>query len=152
MNKTKLEKKETPHSPISFASKPQFVSEEPQKKSEAQKNSEQTSMTSFASYSGPIPPPNFLLEYEKMVPGIAKRFLEEPHVESEHRRALQKMMAQEQVKLANRGQKMAFLLAGSCTLGAFGAIFLGYSLEGLGALVASITTFAYIFCYVKRRQ
>jgi len=152
MNKTELEKKETPRSPISFVSKPNFVSGEPQKTAEPQKNSEQVSMTSFASYSGPIPPPNFLVEYEKMVPGIAKRFLDEPRIESEHRRTLESMMAQEQVKLANRGQKMAFSLASFCTIGAFVAIFLGYSLEGLGALVASIATFAYIFCYVKRRQ
>jgi uncharacterized membrane protein len=28
--------------------------------------------TSLGYYQGPIPPPNFLAEYEKIVPGIAK--------------------------------------------------------------------------------
>jgi len=137
-------KQEASHSPITFASKPQFVSE-------PKKDLEQPLATTFASYSGPIPPPNFLVQYEQMVPGIAKRFLDEPHIEAEHRRSLEKTMALEQVKIAKRGQIMAFSLATFCAVGGFGAIFLGYRLEGLGALVASIATFAYVFCYAKKR-
>ncbi len=139
MSATDLEKKEPSHSPD--------LSSLLQSKSE-----QQPSVTSIASYSGPIPPPKFLSEYERLVPGISKKFLDEPHIEAEHRRAIEKMMAHEQIKLANRGQKMAFCLASLCTIGAFSAILFGYSLEGLGALVASIATFAYIFCYVKKQQ
>ena len=62
------------------------------------------------------------------------------------------MMAEKQVELASKGQKMAFALASLCILGAFGAIFFGHSLEGLGALIASIAVFASIFYHAKKKQ
>jgi uncharacterized membrane protein len=146
----RIRKKDARRSPISLAAKPQFVSEETQKQSEPQKN--EHAPVTFSAFSGPIPPPHFLVEYEKMVPGIAKRFLEEPHIEAEHRRSIERTMAQEQVRLAKRGQIMAFLVANVCVFGARGAIFLGYSLEGLGALIASIGAFTGVWFYVKKRQ
>jgi len=58
---------------------------------EPPKSAEQPTMAAITqTYSGPIPPPNFLMQYEQIVPGIAKRFLEEPHLEAEHRRSLEK--------------------------------------------------------------
>ncbi len=69
----------------------------PLSRPESPKNQESNQI--IASYSGPIPPPHFLIQYEQIVPGIAKRFLEEPHLEAEHRRSLQKTIAQEQIKL-----------------------------------------------------
>lgn len=128
------------------------LTSESQKKPDSKKKSKSASVTTYASYSGPIPPPNFLVEYERMVPGIAKRLLNEPRLEAEHRRAIEKMMADNQLKLAKRGQKMAFTLASLCVIGAFGTIFLGYSFEGLGALLVSIAVFAGIFYNAKKKQ
>ncbi|HSX12289.1 MAG TPA: DUF2335 domain-containing protein [Rhabdochlamydiaceae bacterium] len=109
-------------------------------------------IAAFQSYSGPIPPPNFLEQYERMVPGSAARFLEEPHHEAEHRRKLEKNMVEAQIRLANRGQIMAFLLATICIIASFGTIFLGYSLEGLGALIVAIASFASIFLVSRKKQ
>lgn len=125
---------------------------ESQNNPDSKKNPESSPIATFASYSGPIPPPNFLVEYERMVPGIAKKFLNAPHLEAEHRRNLEKMVTEKQLKLANRGQKMAFALASLCVVGAFGTIFFGYSLEGLGALLVSIAVFAGIFYHAKKKQ
>jgi uncharacterized membrane protein len=136
--------KDAPNSPAKLAS-------ESRKKFDPQKKPETASVATFASYSGPIPSPNFLIEYERMVPGIAEKFLNEPHLEAEHRRTLEKMMAEKQIDLADRGQKMAFALASLCVIGAFGAIFFGHSLEGLGALIASIAVFAGIFYCAKKK-
>lgn len=119
--------------------------------SESKKKQEQ-GMGTIQAYSGPIPPPQFLAQYELLVPGIAKKFLEEPHIEAEHRRVLEKMIGQEQIKLAKRGQLMAFSLAICCILGAFWTIFSGHSIEGLGALLFSIAAFTGIFIYAKKRQ
>jgi hypothetical protein len=47
MANIELEKKKVPHSPINFVSEPPKIAE-------------QAPVTSFASYSGPIPPPSFL--------------------------------------------------------------------------------------------
>lgn len=107
------------------------------------------SVTSLTTFSGPIPPPIFLAEYEKLVPGSAKRFLDEPHFEAEHRRALEKFMVNEQVKLSKRGQCMAFFLALVCIIASFTSIFLGYDIAGLGALFIAIASFVGVFIYGK---
>lgn len=109
-------------------------------------------IAAFQQYSGPIPPPHFLEAYERLVPGSAKRFLDEPHVEAEHRRDLEKQVVGSSIKLAAKGQILAFILALLCLIAAFYAIFLGYSLGGLGALFISIASFAGIFLFSRKKQ
>ena len=41
-------------------------------------------------YSGPIPPPAMLEQYDKIVPGAAERILKMAEEQSEHRRSLEK--------------------------------------------------------------
>ncbi len=106
----------------------------------------------ISAYSGPIPPPAFLENYEKLVPGSAKRFLEEPHIEAEHRRSLEQQLVNEQIKLSKRGQILAFTLASCAILGAFITIFLGYDLAGLGALLMSITALVGVFYCAQKKQ
>lgn len=110
------------------------------------------SVTSVQHYAGPIPPPEFLIHYEKLYPGIAKVFLEEPHIEAEHRRSLEKKMVEEQIRLSKRGQFIACCFGIFVLLGAFASIFLGYSLEGLATVVAAIGAFVSIFLYTKKRS
>jgi uncharacterized membrane protein len=118
--------------------------------SEMAENSATSHLTSM--YSGPIPPPEYLTLYEKMVPGIAKRFLEEPHFEAEHRRNLERKMIEAQIELAKKGQLIASMLAGACVVGSFAAIFFGHNLWGLGALLLSIGGFVGVFIYGKNHK
>ncbi|MCI0381570.1 MAG: DUF2335 domain-containing protein [Chlamydiae bacterium] len=103
-------------------------------------------------YSGPIPPPDHLMMYEKMVPGIAKRFLEEPHLEAEHRRNLEKKMVEAKIELGKRGQIIACILASACVIGSFAAIFSGHNIWGLGALLLSIGGLISVFIYSKNHK
>ena len=81
------------------------------KQQEPLKGTDPSQITAAYTYSGPTPPPNVLIQYEEMVPGIAKKFLEAPHIEATHRRELAKLLVQEKTKLAKRGQLFAFYLA-----------------------------------------
>jgi uncharacterized membrane protein len=110
----------------------------------------QTQIT--AMYSGPIPPPDHLAMYEKMVPGIAKQFLEEPHREAEHRRRLETQLVEAQIKLANKGQILAFILASVTVFASFSLIYFGHNLEGLGTLLLSVGAFVSIFIYGKHKS
>jgi len=83
---------------------------------------------------------------------VQKRFLEEPRLEAEHRRALENKMVEAQIKLGNRGQLMACVLASTCIIGSFAAIFSGHSLEGIGVLFFSIGAFVGVFIYGKNRK
>ncbi|MCX6989543.1 MAG: DUF2335 domain-containing protein [Chlamydiae bacterium] len=114
--------------------------------------SAQQHVASFSSYSGPIPPPDYLIQYEKLLPGIAKKFLEAPYQESEHRRTLEVKMVDAQIKLGYRGQVIAGLIAGACVIGSFAAIYFGHSIEGLGTLLFSIGAFVGVFIYGKNKK
>lgn len=103
-------------------------------------------------YSGPIPPPDYLARYENMVPGSAKRFLEEPHLEAEHRRSLERKMVEAQIQLGKRGQMIACGLASACVIGSFTAIFSGHSILGLSTLFVSIAAFIGVFIYGKSHK
>lgn len=117
-----------------------------------EKTREPGSVPAFSAYSGPIPPPDFLVQYEAMVPGIAKKFLEEPRLEAEHRRSLENKMVNAQTQLAARGQKMAFIIAVVCITASFAAIFLGHSLPGVSTLFFSITALVGVFIYGKNKK
>lgn len=126
--------------------KPQFTQEDPQK------HPEQPSVTATAiAYSGPVPLPGILVEYEKLYPGIAKQFLEEPHKEAEHRRSLEKKVADAQIKLANRGQIFAFILSSAFTVGGIYLASQGHNFAGFGTLATLIITLGIVFGVVKRR-
>lgn len=109
-------------------------------------------ISSITTFAGPTPPPQFLEHYEHIVAGSAKRFLEEPHLEAEHRRALEKLMVEEQINLSKRGQWMAFTLAIICILGALTAIFYGYDLAGLGTLFIAVSGLVGVFIYAKHQN
>lgn len=111
-----------------------------------------TAIATASYFSGPIPPPEFLKQYEELVPGIAKRFLEEPRLEAEHRRSLEKRMVEEKIRLATKGQWMAFTLALLSIAAAFTAIFLGYSLAGFATFLVAATGFAGAFIISKKHQ
>jgi uncharacterized membrane protein len=109
-------------------------------------------ITSVTTFSGPIPPPEFLKQYDLLVPGIAKRFLEEPHLEAEHRRNLEKTMLSERIRMSKRGQWMAFCLALLSILAAFTAIFTGYSIAGLAIFFTAAASLVGVFFYAKKQQ
>lgn len=120
------------------------------KETEVQSSANQA-ISSTVTYAGPIPPPQFLVQYEQMVPGIAKRFLEEPHLEAEHRRSIERRVVEERIKLSRRGQWMAFSLACITICGAFSSILLGYKIAGLGALFISVASLIGVFIYARKQ-
>ena len=120
------------------------------KNSTDQKNPQLIISPSFTAFSGPVPPPNYLIEYDRICPGISIKFLNAPHEEAEHRRKLELLIAQQQLSLYKRGQWMAFILANVCIIAAFVTIFLGYDVAGLGALLISASLFAGVFIYKNK--
>lgn len=105
-------------------------------------------------FSGPIPPPEILAQYDKLQAGLAERIVRMAEIQGEHRReqeskALTAQIAQIERRdhEAKRGQIFAFIIAISAiALGAFasimGATVTGSIIGGLG-LGGIITTFVY---------
>ena len=109
-------------------------------------------LASVTAFSGPIPHPDILRQYDLLLPGAAKKFLEAPHLEAEHRRSLEKALIHERMRMSKRGQWMAFFLATLSITASFASIFLGYDIAGLAALFIAIASFIGVFIYAKKQS
>ncbi len=61
--------------------------------------------------SGPIPPPDILAEYERVVPGAADRILTMAEGQQKHRHQLENKVTDHNIDRTNRGQKLTFVLS-----------------------------------------
>jgi uncharacterized membrane protein len=68
-------------------------------------------VASTTVFSGPLPPPHWLAEYERIHPGLAHRLIEQAEVEASHRRMLTDLRVSSESRHASRGQWMAFGLS-----------------------------------------
>lgn len=90
-------------------------------------------------YSGPIPPPKMLRDYEQVLSGSADRILSMAEYEQKHRTAYEK-----------RSVLYAFILALGLIALSFYAVSLGYALAGVGVIASSIFTVAGVFVHSQR--
>jgi uncharacterized membrane protein len=125
----------------------------PPDKDQAPKNGKISQIAvSSATYSGPIPPPSMLAEYERICPGFAARIMTNAEDEAKHRRSLEAQVVNAQIedrvshrKESKRGQLCAlFITLGALTAGAFTA-YTGHemagSILGIGGIGGIVTTF-----------
>src|ERR1700678_2045771 len=71
-----------------------------------------------AAFSGPLPPPQILAQYEQICPGSAQQLFDLVHKEGEHRRKQEVKLLDANIMAVNRqfdearlGQILAFLIA-----------------------------------------
>lgn len=101
-------------------------------------------MQKLEMYSGPIPAPHILEQYDKMDPGAAKQIIDNGVEESHHRRQMESKILEDQKKTRFRRDWMGFLIGIlSICVGGFliykdhyvvGSIFSGVSVLGLVGL------------------
>ncbi len=67
-----------------------------------------------ASFSGPVPPPSVLADYEKLLPGTADRLIQMAEEESKHRRQTERLIVESQVEdgRAERSERFIGQLCG----------------------------------------
>jgi len=95
--------------------------------------------------SGILPAPDDLERYEKLVPGITDRLMKTYEMQVNHRVHIENVVIEGDSKRANRGQIFGFITV-LVVLGI--AVFLmikGYSIGGLGTLVAALATLVGVF-------
>ena len=103
-------------------------------------------------FSGPLPPPGFLREYESACPGSAERIIRLTEAEAEHRRAMELAVVQAEIddrkresNEARRGQFCALaIVVVSLAAGVYTAMngheWTG-SILGVGGIGGIVTTF-----------
>lgn len=94
-----------------------------------------------SSFSGPLPPPDLLAEYEQVLPGLADRIVRMAEDEGAHRRFIQKGF----LRLSWWGLASAFLLTMTGLIGGFFLIHEGKSPEGMTSIVGALATLLAVY-------
>lgn len=113
----------------------------------------QSSVEMAAAYSGPLPPPEWLRQYEEVLPGIADRMMalvesevSNQHDASAHDRQMQERVVSAGITMAKRGQVVAALLGFSFLVAAVVLALTGNPLLGgvigIADLVGIVVSFA----------
>lgn len=100
------------------------------------------------SYRGPVPPPEWMEHYERIVPGSAKQMMDDAHEQSAHRRQIETKEVDANIRNAGRGQWMGYSIGLIGVLGGLAMAFfdvslgggVGVALTGLAALAAVYVT------------
>jgi uncharacterized membrane protein len=98
-------------------------------------------------WSGPLPPPAALEQFERSAPGAADRILGMAEREEEHRHTQERAMLRSDTQARARGQWMAFLVALVIIAGGIWLISKGKQWEGLVAVLTPLATLVGIFIY-----
>ncbi len=100
-----------------------------------------------SSFSGPIPPPQFLQEYDKIVPGAAEIIVKMAKDQAEHRQTLEKSVINSDIKNSKMGLVFGFIIgmtgiiAGVIII-AVGQVIAGSVISGV-TLASLVGTFVY---------
>jgi uncharacterized membrane protein len=110
-------------------------------------NNQITTLTKVEQFSGPLPPPNILEQYNRVVPGAAERILKMAEDQSAHRRSLEQKVISSDVLNSKLGLIFGFSIGLVAILSGVYIVIIdknnnGYFLS-LGTIVALVSVFVY---------
>lgn len=108
----------------------------------------------MTAYKGPIPPPEVLEGYERIVPGSAKRIIDNALKQSEHRRALEQIVIKGDNRRADWGLYIGAAIASMMILCGSGLVALGFPGSGTAVATVSVVGLTSVFVYgsISRRR
>lgn len=104
------------------------------------------------TFSGPLPPPDYLRAYDDVLPGLAAQIVEQAAGQTHHRQTLERKVVEANIRAQERGQWFAFLLGVVGLIGSFVLVSIGRSIEGMAGVVTSIAALAGVAAYFRREQ
>jgi len=104
------------------------------------------------SFSGPMPPPAMLGQYEQILPGFAERTLALAEQNAAHGIEMEEVQVTTAARLAGRGQIFAFVLALISILAGVGLIAAGKSAYGLAAILTPLGSVLIVFVVNELRS
>lgn len=103
------------------------------------------SVAMMAQYSGPIPPPEFLRQYESVVPGAADRIMRTFERQMEHRQSLESRVIDSDIKQAGAGMRWGGILSALALILAFFLAVSGSPGWAAAVSVGQVATLATVF-------
>ena len=103
-------------------------------------------------YSGPLPTSKEFAGYEQALPGAAERILRISEKEVEHRHKNEDKIIEKSLKLSDRGQILAFIIALLSIASVFVTIFIGQPLASIAPAIIALTSLAAVFVGKNRQK
>ena len=102
-------------------------------------------------YSGPIPHPMLMAQYEKLLPGSTDRFLRMAEQQQTHRMGLEAKAVTSQLKSNSRGQVFGFVLSGMVIAAGIVLLVVGMPWLGVVLIVGIVAVLVALFLQGKVR-
>lgn len=103
-------------------------------------------------FSGPLPHPALLAQYNEAIPNGAERIVAMAERQSAHRESIEAQVVAGNVASQARGSLYAFIICLVTIIGGFVLIGMGKSVIGVSAIIGSLVTLAGVFITSKREQ
>lgn len=100
---------------------------------------------SHSAFSGPLPPPEILKEYQKILPGAADRIITMAERQMAHRHTLERSVTQSDIWKSYLGMMAAFLIAMSGIGAGSFLVYWGHDWAGVGFFSTSLVTIVTVF-------
>lgn len=111
-----------------------------------------TSFVTRYGFSGPIPPPDLIRQYEEIRPGSSDLFFSSWQEQSEHRRSLETKVIGAGIVTERLGTILAFIFAAFIVGCGTYLVSIDKDALGFAAIVGAIATPASLFVYSKRQD
>ena len=99
------------------------------------------------SYSGPVPPPNILKEYDLVVPGAAARILAQAEAQTQHRIKLEDRVTNSDIRKSYWGLGIGAVVSLVPVVGGCILVALGHDTAGAAIAGTSLASLAAVFVY-----
>lgn len=109
-------------------------------------------VTQKEEYSGPIPHPDHLRQYEEISHGSADRLITMAEKQSDHRQETERTVIKAEILYKKRGQIFGFILAIICLICGFVLLFMGKNTEGFSTIIGTIGVMVGAFVYGNRTK
>ena len=109
-------------------------------------------ITHSQSFSGPLPPPQVLQQYNAAHPDLANRIVQMAESEQTHRHLIESTALAGSINAEKRGQNYALVICLVVVLASFGVILKGYEISGSILAGGTLSTLAYVFITGRKEK
>ena len=99
------------------------------------------------TFSGPIPHPAILADYNEVVPNAAERIIAMAEKQSKHRIEIEKQVIKNDIRSSHLGKILGFLLALTSIVGSIFLLYLGKNLTGFFLWFGTLGSLVGVFVY-----
>lgn len=103
-------------------------------------------------FVGPLPHPEHLSAYERIIPGAAERIVQMAELQADHRRAMESKVVESGVRLVSRGQIFGFIAVMTALVGGIGLMAFDKPIWGAAVSLTALTSLAGVFVWSRRQK